>query len=184
MPPVTFHPGIHGDPTTTPPTTLPPQYHDMGYRAQYLLMNQAQQLGSLAAGFQHPMAKQTYGISLYLTMCVESDYMLSSMANTKPSEEKHMVYQQGPGSAYRQPGQRRPAVKRPHDQTLEHEEEQSVELELVERGIGLFPSDSEGGRGDRRVISELGDQTPHQLKWRANMIETWQGMCDAALIDL
>ena len=46
-----------------PPTTLPPQYQDMGYHAQRLLVNQTQQLNALA-GFQRPLPKARYGDSV------------------------------------------------------------------------------------------------------------------------
>ena len=44
--------------TVITPTTITPPYQDMGYAAQCLLMNQAQQLGPFPTGFQHhPLAK-------------------------------------------------------------------------------------------------------------------------------
>lgn len=65
-----FHPAVSQTPMTSigssmelaavvTPTTLPPQYQDMGYHAQRLLVNQTQQLNALA-GFQRPMAKARY----------------------------------------------------------------------------------------------------------------------------
>ena len=34
------------------------------------------------------------------------------------------------------------------------------------------------------VESDMGERLPHQLNWRAHMVENWHGMCDAALINV
>ena len=76
MPQGPFHPapaGIFPDSqtgsdlaTVVTPTTLPPQYQDMNYRTQCIL--QAQQLGSLTAGFQHPLAKARSALSIGIAL--------------------------------------------------------------------------------------------------------------------
>ncbi len=81
---------------------------------------------------------------------------------------------------------RRP-MKRPHNHTIESESERGVESgleQLADRGVSQFPVE-EGDREERRpIVSENAERLPHQLKWRAHMVESWQGMCDAALIDM
>lgn len=103
-----------------------------------------------------------------------------------------MAYQQdiarmhgaSPGP-FRNSGQiRRRTTKRPHGQSGSMEQEEEGVEPGLERG-SMFPSEGEGSRDDRQPLtSDIGERLPHQLKWRAHMVETWHGMCDAALIDL
>ena len=70
---------------------------------------------------------------------------------------------------------------------MEPDDERGVESgleQLAERG-SQFPVE-DGGREERRPVNPeaAADRLPHQLKWRAHMVESWQGMCDAALIDM
>ncbi len=113
----------------------------------------------------------------------------------KQPDDKHapIAYQQDIGSGQVTSSSsfhgsvNRRAMKRPHNHTIESESERGVESgleQLANRGVSQFPVE-EGSREERKpVFSESTERLPHQLKWRAHMVESWQGMCDAALIDM